>query len=104
MIGVSIYWNCIHASSGLFDGSFIGVINYCHGTWPGGFCGILPNAVGMRPWACSTQWPSPTTRPRSRSSPGSKTRHWAPDVILGFAEYALLFPIDSGLSCSLFAI
>jgi len=41
---------------------------------------------------------------RSRASPGSDARHWSPDVILGFAEYALSFPIYICLSFSLFAL
>jgi len=41
---------------------------------------------------------------KSRSSPGSDARHRSPDVILGFAEYALFFPIYFCLSFSLFAL
>jgi len=41
---------------------------------------------------------------RSRASPGSGARHWSPDVILGFAEYALSFPIYIRLSFSLVAL
>ena len=44
---------------------------------------------------------SPASMLRSRASPGSDARHWSPDVILGFAEYALSFPIYSCLSFSL---
>ena len=40
---------------------------------------------------------SPAPMLRSRASPGSDARHWSPDVILGFAEYALSFPIYSCL-------
>jgi hypothetical protein len=39
--------------------------------------------------------------PRSRSSPGSEAQHWSPDLILGFAEYALFFLIYICLSFSL---
>jgi hypothetical protein len=47
---------------------------------------------------------SPAPMLRSRVSPGSDARHWSPDVILGFAEYALSFPIYIRLSFSLFAL
>jgi len=52
-----------------------------------------PKAAGMRPVACGPHVPPPTPMLRSRASPGSDARHWSPDVILGFAEYALSFPI-----------
>jgi len=47
---------------------------------------------------------SPAPMLRSRARPGSDARHWSPDVILGFAEYALSFPIYIRLSFSLFAL
>jgi hypothetical protein len=72
-----------------------------HGIWPGGFCGVWPKAAGMRPVACGAHGPPPAPMPRSRASPGSDARHWSPDVILGFAEYALFFPIYICLSLSL---
>jgi len=56
-------------------------------------------AGGLRPPLAS---PAPMLR--SRASPGSGARHWSPDVILGFAEYALSFPIYIRLSFSLFAL
>jgi len=49
-----------------------------------------PKAAGMRPVACGPHEPPPAPIPKSRASPGSDARHWSPDVILGFAEYALL--------------
>ena len=64
-----------------------------HGIWPGGFCGVWPKAAGMRPVACGPNGPPPAPMLWSRASPGSDARHWSPDVILGFAEYALSFPI-----------
>jgi len=64
---------------------------YCwHGIWPDGLCGFRPKAAGMRPVACGPHGPPPAPMPRSRSSSGSDARHRSPDVILGFAEYALL--------------
>jgi len=56
-------------------------------------------AGGLRPPLAS---PAPMLK--SRASPGSDARHWSPDVILGFAEYALSFPIYIRLSFSLFAL
>ena len=56
-------------------------------------------AGGLRPPLAS---PAPMLR--SRASPGSDARHWSLDVILGFAEYALSFPIYIRLSFSLFAL
>jgi hypothetical protein len=56
-------------------------------------------AGGLRPPLAS---PAPMLR--SRASPGSDARHWSPDVILGFAEYALSFPIYICLSFSLLAL
>jgi len=47
----------------------------------------------MRPVVCGPHGPPPAPMLRSRASPGSDARHWSPDVILGFAEYALSFPI-----------
>jgi hypothetical protein len=41
---------------------------------------------------------------RSRASLSSDAQHWSPDVILGFAEHALSFPIYIRLSFSLFAL
>ena len=55
----------------------------------------------MRPVACGPHGPPPAPIPRSRASPGSDARHRSPDVILGFAEYALFFPIYICLSFSL---
>jgi len=75
-----------------------------HGIRPGGFCGVWPKAAGMRPEACGPHGLPPAPMLRSRASPGSNARHWSPDVILGFAEYALFFPIYSCLSFSLFAL
>jgi hypothetical protein len=49
-----------------------------------------PKAAGMRPVACGPMGRHQPSMPRSRSSPGSDARHRSPDVILGFAEYALL--------------
>jgi hypothetical protein len=43
----------------------------------------------------------PRLPPWRRGGPGSDARHWSPDVILGFAEYALSFPIYICLSFSL---
>jgi hypothetical protein len=66
-----------------------------------------PKAAGIRPVAYGPHWPrlpppaSPAPMLRSRVSPGSDARHWSPDVILGFAEYALSFPIYICLSFSL---
>ena len=63
---------------------------------------------GPMAWvAYGPHWPrlpppaSPAPMLRSRASPGSNARHWSPDVILGFAEYALSFPIYIRLSFSL---
>jgi hypothetical protein len=72
-----------------------------------------PVGTGFGPmaWvAYGPHWPrlpppaSPAPMLRSRASPGSDARHWSPDVILGFAEYALSFPIYIRLSFSLFAL
>jgi len=61
-----------------------------------------PKAAGMRPGACGPQGPPPAPVPRRRSSPGSDARHRSPDLIHGFAEYALSFPyIFACLSLSL---
>jgi len=60
-----------------------------------------PKAAGMRPVACGPHRPPPAPMPRRRSSPGSDARHRSPDVILGFAEYALSFPISMPVSLSL---
>jgi hypothetical protein len=49
--------------------------------------------TGFGPMACvafGPHGPPPAPMSRSRASPGSDARHWSPDVILGFAEYALL--------------
>jgi hypothetical protein len=43
----------------------------------------------------------PRLPPWRRGGPGSDARQWTPDVILGFAEYALSFPIYIFLSFSL---
>jgi len=75
-----------------------------HGIWPGGFCGVWPKAAGMRPVACGPHGPPPGPMLRSRASPGSDARHWSPDVILGFAEYALSFPIYLPVFLSLFTL
>jgi len=45
---------------------------------------------------------SPAPMPRRRPSPGTGSRLWAPDVILGFAEYGLSPYISLPLSLSLF--
>jgi len=63
-----------------------------------------PKAAGMRPVACGPHGPPPAPRQRSRASPGSDARHWSLDVILGFAEYALSFPIYLPVFLSLFAL
>jgi len=52
-----------------------------------------PKAAGMRTVASGPHGPPPAPMPRSRASHGSDARHQSPDVILGFAEYALSFPI-----------
>ena len=57
-----------------------------------------------RSGAYSPHRPPPAPMPRSRASPGGDARHRSPDVILGFAEYALFFPIYICLSFSLFAL
>jgi len=75
-------------------------VNCWHGIWPGGFCGVWPKAAGLRPVACGPHGPPPAPMPRSRASPGSDARDRSPDVILGFAEYALSFPIYICLSFS----
>jgi len=62
-----------------------------------------PMAAGMRPVAWSPHRPPPAPMLKSRFSPSSDARHWSPDVILGFVEYALFFPIYICLSFSLFA-
>jgi hypothetical protein len=49
-----------------------------------------PKAAGMRPVAGGPHRPPPAPMPKSRASPGSDAWHRSPDVILGFAEYALL--------------
>jgi len=64
-----------------------------HGIWPGGLCGFWSNAAGIRLVACGPHGPPPAPIPRSRASPGSDARHRSPNVILGFAEYSLFFPI-----------
>ena len=67
----------------------------------------LARWLGWRMGAYSPQRPplaSPAPMRGSRASPGSDARHWSPDVILGFAEYALSFPIYIHLSFSLFAL
>jgi len=63
-----------------------------------------PKAAGMWPVACFPHGPPPALMPRSRGSPGIDARHQSPDVILGFAKYALSFPIYIRLSFSLFAL
>jgi len=60
-----------------------------------------PKAAGMWPVACGPHGPPPAPMPRSRASPGSDARHRPPGMILGFAEYALFFPIYICLSFSL---
>ena len=60
-----------------------------------------PMAAGMRPVACGPHGPPPAPMLKSRSSTGSDARHQSPDVILGFTEYALFFPIYICLSFSL---
>ena len=78
------------------------IISLCwHGIWPDGLCGFRPKAAGMRPVACGPHGPPPSPMPRNRSSPGSDARHRSPDMILGFTEYALFFPIYICLSFSL---
>jgi hypothetical protein len=72
-----------------------------HGIWPGGFCSDWPKAAGMRPVSCGLRGPSPAPMPRSRASPGRDAWDRSPDVILGFAEYALCFPVYICLSFSL---
>jgi len=75
-----------------------------HRIWPDGFCGVLPKAAGMRPVACGPNGPPPAPMPSSRSSSDSDAWYRSPDVILGFAEYVLFFPIYICLSFSLFAL
>jgi hypothetical protein len=58
--------------------------------------GLGHEAGGLRP---PLAWPAPMLR--SMASPGSDDRHWSPDVILGFAKYALSFSIYIRLSFSL---
>ena len=79
---------------------------------------VLAVGTGFGPVAYGPHWPrlpppaslAPTSlacphRPRlppwQRGGLGSDARHWSPDVILGFAEYALSFPIYIRLSFSL---
>jgi len=60
------------------------------------------NPVAYGPhWPCLPPPASLAPMLRSRASPGSDARHWSPDVILGFADYALSFPIYIRLSFSL---
>jgi len=47
---------------------------------------------------------SPSRMLMNGASPGSDARHSSADVILGFAEYAVYFPIYRRLSFSLFAL
>jgi len=63
----------------------------------------LPPPVSLAPTglACPHQARLPPWR---RGGPGSDARHWSPDVKLGFAEYALSFPLYIRLSFSLFAL
>ena len=64
-----------------------------HGIWPDGLCGFRPKAAGMRPVACGPHGSPPAPMLMSRASPGSDARDGSPVVILGFAQYALFFPI-----------
>ena len=61
-------------------------------------------AAGMRPVACGPHGQPPAPMPMSRASPGCDARHRSPDVILGFAEYALLSHIYLPVFLSLFAL
>jgi hypothetical protein len=72
-----------------------------HGIWPGGFCGVWSKRAGMRPVACGPHGLPPAPMLTSKASRGSDARHWFLDVILGFAEYALSFPIYIYLPFSL---
>jgi len=65
---------------------------------------VWPKAAVMRPVACGPHGPPPAPMMSSRARPSSDARHRSPDVILGFAEYALFFPIYSCLSFPLFAL
>jgi len=60
-----------------------------------------PNAAGMRPVACGTHGPPPAPIPRSRASSSSDAWNRTPDMLLGFAKYALFFLIYICLSFSL---
>jgi hypothetical protein len=66
--------------------------------------GLQPPMAYCPHQPCLPPSASPAPMLRSRASPGSDARHWSPDVMLGFAEYALSFPIYSCLSFSLFAL
>jgi len=79
--------------------NYIEMENCWHGIWPDGLCGVRrltaangPHGLPLAPML------------RRRSSPGSDARHRSPDVILGFAKYALFYPIYLCLSLSLFAL
>jgi len=68
-----------------------------HGIWPGGLRPPLASPASTS-LACPHR---PRLPPWRRGGPGSDARHWFPDVILGFAEYALSFPTYICLSFSL---
>ena len=82
----------VHAHTGVQSRAFVifDWLRCWHGIWPDGFCGVRPKAAGMRPVACGPHGLPPAPMPRSRSIPGSDAWHRSPDVIHGFAEYALL--------------
>jgi len=61
--------------------------------------GLRLRAFGR--WLAAPMGRHQSPMPRSKSSPGSDARHRSPDVILGFVEYALSFPIYLCLSLSL---
>jgi len=63
-----------------------------------------PKVAGMSPVACGPHGPPSASMPRRRSSPGSDARHRSPDVILGFAEYGLSFPIYLPVFLSLYVL
>jgi hypothetical protein len=70
----------------------------------GGYSPHRPKAAGMKPVACGLHGPPPAPMPRRRSRPGSDARHRSPDVMLGFAENALSFPIYFPVVLALFAL
>jgi hypothetical protein len=60
--------------------------------------GLEPKALGHEAGGLQPHWPPQVPIPRRRPSLGSDARHRAPVVILGFAEYGLIFVYKPAVS------